>query len=196
MMFWRSLKLWTDEEKRIHQCLAEALQKLIHQHAVKPIDDEKIITGNLRPIIIGIRKYRKLSWSVDFEGSVFNKTTDANPSGHPDIHFTRLDKDKNQYSYHVECKLVRIKRPGKTMDYCSQYVKEGVMRYQSGKYAQSNPPMGTMLGYVQEGDCVALLNTVNKKAKQHDLSELQVNGKIIVGGVTKLSQKLVMGRSK
>lgn len=190
MMLWKSLNLWADEEKLIHQCLTEALQELINLHTVKPTDDEKTITAKLRPILRFVRKHRKLGWSIQFEASSFGKDTDANPFGHPDIRLTRLDKNKDQYDYDVECKLVRVKRSGKTMDYCSHYIKEGVMRYQSGKYAQSSPPMGTMLGYVQEGDFVLLLDEINKKAKQQGISRIQSNGKAIIGRVTKLSQKI------
>lgn len=188
MMLWKSLNLWADEEKRIHQCLTEALQELIKQHTVMPTDAEKTITAKLRPILRFVRKRRELGWSIQFEASSFGKDTDADPFGHPDIRLTRLDKNKGQYDYDVECKLVRVKRSGKTMDYCFHYIKEGVMRYQSGKYAQSSPPMGTMLGYVQEGDFVLLLDKVNMKARQQGFNRIQL--KAIIGGVTKLSQKL------
>lgn len=189
-MLWRSLNLWADEERRIHQCLAEALQELIGQLVIKSTTDEKTVTGALRPILRIVCKRKKLNWSLHFEASSFNKDTDPNPSGHPDIQLARLDKDNNQYDYDIECKLVRIKRSGKTWDYCVHYVKDGVMRYQSGKYAQSKPPMGTMLGYIQEGDFVLLLDSVNKETKNQGVSIIQLNGRVMISGVTKLSQKL------
>lgn len=189
-MFWKSLNLWTEEEKRIHQCLAEALQELINQHVIKHTNDEKTVTGRLRPILRIACKRRKLNWSVHFEASSFDKDTDPNPSGHPDIQLARLDKDNNQYNYDIECKLVRVKRPKKTWDYCVHYVKDGVMRYQSGKYGQSNPPMGTMLGYIQEGNSVLLLKSVNEEAKNQGISIIQPNGMIMFSKVKKLSQKL------
>ncbi|MGB8983484.1 MAG: hypothetical protein WCC12_16560 [Anaerolineales bacterium] len=190
MILWKSLNLWAEEERHIHKCLTEALQELITQLSVKPTDDEKTVTGALRPILRIACKHGKLNWSVHFEASSFERDTDPNPSGHPDIQFARLDKDNNQYNYDVECKLVRIKRPKKSWDYCAHYVKDGVIRYQSGKYAQSDPPMGTMLGYVQEGDFSLLLNSVNKSAVKQGLSGIRLHGKILIGKVTKLSQKL------
>jgi len=144
----------------------------------------------LRPILRIVCKRRKLSWSVHFEASSFDNDTDPNPSGHPDIQLARLDKDNNQYNYDIECKLVRVKRYKKTLDYCVHYVKDGVMRYQSGKYAQSKPPMGTMLGYVQEGNFILLLDSVNEQTKKQGISIIQVHRKIIIKAVTKLSQKL------
>ena len=190
MMLWKSLNLWADEEQRIHHCLSEALQQLISQHSVISTDDEKTITGKIRPILRSISKYKKLGWSLHFEASAFEKDNDADPIGHPDIRLTRLDKDHNQYDYDVECKLVRQKRIARSMDYCSHYVTDGVMRYQSGKYAQSKPPMGTMLGYVQEGNISALLDKINGKAKKQGLSIIQLQGVVISKGVTPLFHKL------
>jgi hypothetical protein len=190
MIRWTSLHLWAEEEERIHDCLTEALQELIAKLTVKHTDDEKTITGSLRPILRAVCKRKKLYWSVHFEASCFDEDTDANPSGHPDIQFSRLDKDNNQYDYDVECKLVRVKRPGKNWNYCVHYVRNGVKRYQSGKYAQSNPPMGTMLGYVQEGDSSFLLDAINIEATKQGLNVIQLNGALPVGKITKLAQKL------
>ncbi len=197
MMLWKSLNLWAEEEKRIHQCLTEALQQLITKRIVKPTDDEKTITGQLRPILKSVCKSKKVKgWVPQFESSSFAKETDANPAGHPDIRFVGVDTNNNFYDYDIECKLVRIKRSGKNWDYCAHYVKDGVMRYQSGKYAQSSPPMGTMLGYVQEGDFSALLDKVNGKAKQQGLSVIQLQGAVMTKGVTTLFQKLKRRRDQ
>lgn len=189
-MLWRSLNLWADEERRIHQCLTETLQQLIARRVVSPSDDEKTITGQLRPILKSVCKSTVQGWIPQFEASSFEKDTDANPIGHPDVRFVGIDTKNEVYAYDIECKLVRVKRPGKTMDYCTRYVKEGMLRYQSGKYAQSSPPMGAMLGYVQEGDSSSLLDTVNEKAKHQGLSVIQLKGVVMTGGVTKLSQQL------
>ncbi len=69
----------------------------------------------------------------------------------------------------IQVYLTEFLYPELTLDYCSHYVKHGILRYQSGKYAQSNPPLGTMLGYVQEGEINSLLQAVNVNAKQQGL---------------------------
>lgn len=191
-MPWKSFNLWADEERRIHQCLTEALQQLIGRRVVRRTDDEKTITGQLRPILRSACKSKKdKGWVPQFESSSFAKETDANPVGHPDIRFVGVDTKNNFYDYDIECKLVRVKRSGKNWDYCAHYVEDGVLRYQSSKYAQSIPPMGTMLGYVQEGDFSVLLDTVNGKAKQQGLSVIQLKGAVMTKGVTTLSQNLI-----
>lgn len=190
IMLWKQLKLWADEEQHIQKCLQEALYQLIARHIVKATDGEKTITGKFRPILKSVRKEKKLEWTFHPETSAFMNVTDADPVGHPDIRFSRLDKDNNQYDYDIECKLVRLKRQGKAWDYCSQYINEGVVRYINGKYAQSEPPMGTMLGYIQEGEISALLDKINKKVTNKDLSLIKLHGSVINKGVTTLSQKV------
>ena len=91
----------------------EVLRKLIGQHTVTSTDEEKVITGKLRPILKSTRKHRKLEWSFQSEASSFKKDTDADPIGHPDIRLTRLDKDNNQYDYDIECKHGPIEKTGK-----------------------------------------------------------------------------------
>lgn len=189
-MLWKKLNLWADEERRIKKCLIEALQQLIGQHTVTPTDEEKLITGKFRPILKSVRKDSKLDWSFQSEASTFTIDTDADPIGHPDIRFTRVDKDHNQYDYDIECKLVRLKRPGKTMDYCSQYINKGVVRYMSGKYAQSEPPMGTMLGYIQEGEISLLLEKINGNVTHKGLSLIKIQGVVKNKGVTTFIQNV------
>jgi len=192
-MTWDTLELWVDEEKRIHQCLTEALQQLIAKQVVISTHEEKEITGKLRPIVIRVRKIQKLGWSFDSEVSSFKQDDDPEPIGHPDVRFYRVDREFNDYHYDVECKLVRIKRTNADTDYCYNYIKKGVFRYLLGIYAQSPPPMGTMIGYVQEGDFFLLFNTINQKVryqKKKGLNEIKLNEGIRNGDVTHLYQDL------
>ena len=49
-MEWASLRLWIDgEEKRIHNCLIQALRQLIASRSVSPEDVELTVSGKLRP---------------------------------------------------------------------------------------------------------------------------------------------------
>lgn len=189
-MAWASLNLWADEERRIHQCLTESLQKLIATRAVLSVHEEKPITGLLRPILKRVCKNKKLDWTLHPEAASFAQEDDPEPVAYPDIRFSRLDPDYNQYDYDVECKLVRIKRPDTRTDYCYNYVNKGVLRYRKGKYAQSFPPMGTMLGYIQEGELLTLLDTINAKAKHQMLNEIKLTGEFTSGGVSYLTQYL------
>jgi len=189
-MTWVSLNLWADEEKRILTCLTEALQQLIVKRIVNSTDEEKTITGKLRPILRNIRKLKGLAWTLQFEVSSFEQDDDSEPIARPDMRFTFNDPQYNQYDYDVECKLVRVNRPDANTDYCYNYVRKGVLRYQFGRYAQSSPPMGTMLGYIQEGKLLSLFETINEKARYQKLDAIKINGTFKESGVSYLTQHL------
>ena len=50
--------------------------------------------------------------------------------------------------------------------------------------------MGAMLGYIQEGELLTLLDTINAKAKHQMLDEIKLNGEFTNGGVSHLTQHL------
>jgi hypothetical protein len=90
-MTWASLNLWADEERRIHQCLTEALQQLIAKRVVFLAHEEKPITGLLRPILKRVCKNKKLDWTLHPEAASFAQEDDPEPIAYPDIRFSRLD---------------------------------------------------------------------------------------------------------
>lgn len=190
-MEWASLRLWVDdEEKRIHSCLIQALRRLIASNSVDPEDGELTVSGKLRRHLYKAKKELKLAWTLHYEASAFLEEDSSHPFGHPDIRFSLNTPHHDQYDYDVECKLVRIKRQGKSWDYCQHYVTDGVWRFHDGKYAQSQPVTGSMIGYVQEGDLTDLLNLVNQTNSKHGLAEIQLNGPFCPEDVTQLTQVL------
>ena len=191
LMDWASLQLWTeDEEKRIHTCIADALRQLIVSQKVDPENGELHISGKLRPYLSRAKKKFKLAWTLQYEASSFENEDAEKPYGHPDIRFSCNSLDDDQYDYDVECKLVRIKRDGKSWDYCHHYIADGVKRFQTGKYAQSLPPMGAMIGYVQEGDFVSLLRLVNDANRNAGFEDIQLQNTFLEKDVTYLTQQL------
>ena len=175
-MTWASLDLWADEEQRIHKCLREALERLIKQDVVRAADEENLITRRLEPSMRLVSKEQGLDWTIHFQASSYGDEDDPDPVIHPDLRMSRRDTDHEQYDYDVEAKLIRVKRENASTDYCYNYVKKGVVRYQLGTYAQSKPPMGTVLGYIQEGEIASLIATVNDKAKYQSLNLLELIG--------------------
>lgn len=191
-MTWASLNLWARvEEGKIHACIIEALVELINSKTVNVEDEEVVVSGKLRPILYKIKKGKSLAWTLHPEASSFKGATDPKPYGHPDFRLSGNTAEYDQYDYDVECKLVRVKRKGKNWDYCEHYVVDGIKRFQVCKYAQSLPPMGTMIGYVQEGDIKNLLGTVNSIALYEGSNNIVVKGAIVAGGVTQMFQQLV-----
>lgn len=190
-MEWTALKLWADdEEKRIHTCITEALQQLIASESVSPEDDELAISGKLRPHLYRVKKQQKLSWTLQPEASSFAKPDAARPFGHPDIRFSCNTPTHDQYDYDVECKLVRVRREGKNWDYCSHYITDGVKRFLEGKYAQTTPPMGALIGYVQAGEFVVLLDLINGVNRLNELNTIELLGTFLEKDVTILTQSL------
>ena len=190
-MDWAYLKLWAEgEEKTIHECIIEALTRLVNSKAVKSEDEEIVVSGKLRPLLYRVKKEQKLIWILQPEASSFGEGEMPKPIGHPDFRFSANTPTFDQYEYDIECKLVRIKRKGKSMNYCEHYVTDGIQRFQTCKYAQSPPSMGTLIGYVQEGQIINLINEINVKAKQLCSSEMKLKGIIYEGGVTQMLQEL------
>lgn len=190
-MNWASLQLWSeDEEKRIHDCLVEALRQLIATQSITSTAGELKISGKLRPHLYRTKKKQKLAWTLQFETSSFEHEYSPKPYGHPDIRFSYNTPDHDQYDYDVECKLVRVKREGKAWDYCQHYVVDGVKRFLTGKYAQSIPPRGAMIGYVQAGENSLLLDWVNRIHQNNQLEELMLHTPFAEGDVTRFLQKL------
>lgn len=190
-MQWASLRLWVDdEEKRIHSCLIQALRQLIASKAVNREDDELTVSGKLRRHLYRAKKELKLAWTLQCEASSFPDEDSPKPFGHPDIRFSLNTPQHDQYDYDVECKLVRVKRQAKSWDYCQHYVTDGVWRFHDGKYAQSQPTAGAMIGYVQEGELADLLDLINQTNDKNNLAEIQLNGSFCPKDVTQLTQIL------
>ncbi len=185
------LGLWADEERRIRDCLVSALQEMIVQEISKPEDDEKTISGKLRPLIVKFRKDKKLLSTFHAEASVFAHFTSADPFGHPDLQFSFIDTGRNQWDYDVECKLVRVKRPVGGHDYCKYYVHQGVVdRFANRKYCP-NLRSGTMVGYVQEGEFNELLLTINQQNVKKKASPIKSLDRWKDKGVSWLGQHLI-----
>lgn len=191
LMEWASLQLWADdEEKRIHNCLKEALQQLIASQLAKPDDGELTISGKLRPFLYRAKKNLNVLWTIHCEASSFAYEDSEKPYGHPDIRFSYNTPNLDQYDYDIECKLVRTIRTGKRWDYCQHYVLDGVKRFQERKYAQSSPSMGAMIGYFQEGEFDLILGMVNYANRESELELLQLQNEFIEEGITHLTQNV------
>lgn len=191
-MKWEDLKLWTHgEEKAIQEWVTESLEQLIDSKKVGVNDGELTISGKLYPIMCEVKKKRKLIWTLHREASSFDNLEDAEPFGHPDFRLSTHTVDLAQYDYDIECKLVRVKRPGKKWDYCKHYVTDGIIRYHNSKYGRSLPAMGTMIGYFQEGEINALHAEINSTCIIKCSTGMLIKGIINQGGLTKMVQSIV-----
>lgn len=191
-MTWASLNLWEEEEKRIHDCLLHALRQLILSKLITTNDGELEISRKLHPYLYQAKKFLRLIATIKPETSVFEENN-PKPIGHPDICFCfNLPNylPDAQYDYDVECKLVRVQRKDKSRDYCKHYSTDGIKRFQEGKYAQASPPMGAMIGYVQEGEFAHLLDAINKTNTNNGLEQIILLGQFCEQDVTQLRQQI------
>ena len=69
-----------------------------------------------------------------------------------------LDQDRERYLAY-ECKRLNVIRNGKKRSLATLYVREGIARFVSEKYAE-NLPVGCMLGYVLDGDVASAITKV------------------------------------
>lgn len=192
-MSWDELDLWADEEQRLHTCMIEALRRLINQR-LPTTAGELTLSAKLRPLLIKVKKEMKLAWTLHPEASSFSQDTEdaPKPIGHPDFRFSQNTPtyDQYDYDYDIECKLVRVKRQGKSHNYCEYYVIDGIKRFQDCTYAQSLPPMGTMIGYLQEGDTLSLLTLINHEVKSQCWDEIVTSDTTCGTDVLRLAQNL------
>ncbi|NTV27463.1 MAG: hypothetical protein HGA93_02110 [Methanothrix sp.] len=196
-MSWDELCLWLDTEQRlIHECLTAALIDLVASRLVLPSDNEVKISGKLRRFVRRHRERLDLAWTFHSEGSRFMQEDDPIPIGHPDMYFSGLTPERKQYDYDVECKLVRPRRPRKRWDYCEHYIIDGVQRYVDGRYAQSEPPLGTMLGYLQEGNEQFLFQDINSHAQGNGMNSLIYRDAFVIRGVSVLFQITARGNKR
>ena len=196
-MNWANLNLWDDEQKRIQKCITNSLCELIKNRKVSSTDDELDMSGKLRPHLFKAKKELKLSSTLHSEASSFANEDDPKPLGHPDFRFSFNTPDSDQYDYDVECKLVRVKIKNKDRNYCKLYVTNGVRRFCDGKYAQSLPAMGTMIGYIQEcTEIMDLLDEVNKYNREEGIQEIEDKSKLRNGEVSCLTQEILRESGK
>ena len=165
--------------------------RLIRSKSISQGDKETVVSGKLREILYAVKKEMKIVWSFHAEASCFADEDGPDPCSHPDFRFTGHTPDSDQYEYDIECKLVRVKRSGKSHNYCKYYVNNGIQRFQDGNtYAQSAPPMGIMIGYVQEGDIFYLLQIINTEAIKKGFNQIESHQEIKSDSVSKLYQDI------
>lgn len=179
------LDLWKQEEIRIQTCIEEALINLLQEGEVKADEIEDSISGKLYHHLIRAKKKHRLVPNAKRQIAVYDENNEVTPIGYPDFGFVWNDTEYNQIEYHVECKRLSCTKKA----HCKDYVKKGIKRYQDSLYSK-NQFSGTMIGYIQEGDCEYILNNVNISAKEISISQLALIGDWKRKGVSKLDHKL------
>ncbi|MCZ8494033.1 hypothetical protein [Priestia megaterium] len=156
-MGFSDLGLWKDQELKIHTCIDGALEKLRAEVKIDENAIEDFISGKLHRYLLNEKKRLKLrAVQIVRQFAIYEEVDSAKPIGYPDIAYCWDDFDSNQIEYHVECKRLKFKDGL----FSSNYVNKGISRYQKSFYSNGHPS-GTMIGYIQKGSEVELLDEVN-----------------------------------
>ena len=122
------------------QCLA----------ALPPNPDEDTITINLVAVLSRDLKARRLFHHLAYHHEPFGYTDDGRAYSKGEIDMVLLlDQERERYLAY-ECKRLNVTRNEMWRSLATPYVKEGVVRFVSEKYA-ADLPLGCMLGYVMDG---------------------------------------------
>lgn len=121
--------------------------------AVLPLNaHEDTITINLVEILSKDSKARRLFHYLEFHYEPLGYTPEglAYSKGQIDM-AVLLDQERSRYLAY-ECKRLNVGREGGgTRSLATEYVKEGIVRFVTEKYA-ADLPIGCMLGYVMDGN--------------------------------------------
>ena len=115
-----------------------------------PNPDEDTITINLVGVLAKDAKARRLFHHLGYQHEPFGYTADglAYSKGKIDMALL-LDQERERYLAY-ECKRLNVGRISGVRSLATEYVKNGVIRFITEKYA-AGLPVGCMLGYVMDG---------------------------------------------
>lgn len=124
-----------------------------------PDPDEDMITENLVAMVSKDAQARRLFHYLEYHFEPFGYTAEglAYSKGEIDM-AVLLDQERDRYLAY-ECKRLNVVRRGGTRSLAPEYVKQGLWRFVTEKYA-ADLPLGCMLGYVMDGDVSAAQSKV------------------------------------
>jgi len=132
------------------------------------IDDthhEDDITIRLSKILRQNRTARDLPFQIDPQ-MVELEPEEGNQTGRMDIAFRPLVPREDIY-FCLEVKLLNVMHNGRRRSLASEYVKQGMMRFISGKYSKA-VLHGGMAGYVRDGDTKHAISRVAVNIKKQN----------------------------
>lgn len=130
-------------------------------------EGEDDITVRLCLILKQNRTARNLPFQIDIQ-MVELEPAEGNSMGRMDITFRPLIPREDIY-FCLEGKLLNVTKNGRRRALASEYVKDGMMRFVSGKYARA-VLHGGMAGYVRDGDTAYAITRVSANIKKHSVA--------------------------
>ncbi|MYB36327.1 MAG: hypothetical protein F4Y26_02835 [Gammaproteobacteria bacterium] len=112
---------------------------------------EDTITENVVAVLSKDAQSRRLFHHVEYHYEPFGYTPEGFAFSKGEIDMAvLLDQERDRYLAY-ECKRLNVPRKGGTRSLATEYVRCGVRRFVTEKYA-ADLPVGCMLGYVLDGD--------------------------------------------
>jgi hypothetical protein len=136
-------------------------------------EHEVPITKKFRACLRQHRDLVKLPVKIDREIPEDDLQT-GEEKGRIDLLFTSAERIREDVYFAFECKkLNKIDSKNKTNSLAREYVKEGMMRFVTGKYS-SSVNNGGMIGYVMDGNTDTAIGAVNRNIN-HNRIHLRIS---------------------
>ena len=165
---WKARFITLDERllRRIRHVWPDCVALLPGQ----PEEDD--ITINLVALLLKDAIVRRICYFVIYHHEPFGMRSGGAKfsKGQIDLAFL-LDQERERYIAY-ECKRLNVIYAGARNSLATRYVKDGIMRFLSEKYAEGMP-IGCMLGYVMDGDLPFAVTQV-RSAIESNRGELEI----------------------
>ena len=136
-------------DTRLLQCIAAIWPACRSVLPSQP--DEDTITMNLIAILNRDAEARRLFYWIEFHFEPFGYLADGTAYSKGEIDMAVfLDQNREKYLAY-ECKRLGVRNGGSRRSLATPYVLQGVRRFVTEQYA-ARLPVGSMLGYVMDGD--------------------------------------------
>ena len=134
---------------RLLQCIASIWPACRNILPSQP--EEDTITINLIAILSKDAEARRLCYGIEYHFEPFGHSADGTAYSKGQIDMAVfLDQDREKYLAY-ECKRLNVQHGVRRSSLATRYVMEGIRRFVTGQYAE-RLPVGSMLGYVMDGD--------------------------------------------
>jgi hypothetical protein len=151
----------------------------------QPIEDN--ITINLVAYLSKDAVVRRICFYIEYQFEPFGTAATGAKFSKGKIDLgVLLDWDRERYLAY-ECKRLNVIYNGQRSSLATEYVKEGMMRFLTERYAEGLP-IGCMLGFVMDGDIVFAMAQLNTAIQTHGALLALVSGPTgapSIGGVTR-----------
>jgi hypothetical protein len=171
------LKDWANQFRTIDERLLERIFAVWPKcQAVLPAQPlEDAITINLEACLSKDSIVRRICFYIEYQFEPYGTAANGAKFSKGIIDLgVLLDWDRERYLAY-ECKRLNVIYNGRRSSLATEYVKEGMMRFITEQYAEGLP-IGSMLGFVMDGDIVFATAQLDTAIQTHKAPLALVSG--------------------